>query len=145
MAGWYADAQAADAGVDALDHRDGAQGLGPHGPGRRLFDSSHGGIAVVGREDVGAAEGKELFGATVVDSIRGTSLQQRAFAHAALMWVLICEDQTAPGEEVAASEAGHMSAPDDVPGRACKHTLAREAVTHVAELQATAGFVRPSS
>lgn len=145
MARRYADAQAADAGVDALDHRDGARGLGPHGPGRRLFDSSHGGIAVVGREDVGAAEGKELFGATVEDMIKGTSLQQRAFEHAALMWDLIRQDHTAPGVEVATSEAGHMSAPDDVPGRACKHPFAQEAVTHVAELQATAGFVRPSS
>ena len=44
---------------------------------RKLTDS---------REDVGAEEGKEQYGATVVRRDWETSVQQSAFEHAALIW-----------------------------------------------------------
>lgn len=46
--------------------QDGAHRLGPDGPGRRLPVSGCGGVSRHGREDVGAEESKEQFGATVV-------------------------------------------------------------------------------
>lgn len=42
-------------------------------------------MPTVGRNDVGAEEGQEKFGATVVNGIRETSLHQSAIEHAALI------------------------------------------------------------
>ena len=67
-----ADTQAADAGAGGAGQQDGADRLGADGPRRRLPGSGRGGVSRRGREDVGAEEGKERYGATVVRRDRDT-------------------------------------------------------------------------
>lgn len=62
----HADAQATNAGAGGSREQDGAHRLGLDGPGRRLSVSDRSGVNRQGREDVGAKEGKERFGAIVV-------------------------------------------------------------------------------
>ena len=66
LAGWDADTQADDAGAGGAGQQNGAHRLGPDGPRWRLQGSGRGGVSRQGREDVGAKEGKEQFGAIVV-------------------------------------------------------------------------------
>ena len=50
-------------------------------------------------------------------------MQQSAFEHAALIWTRPANTIRARGTRDAASEAGHMSAPDDAPESASKSLL----------------------
>ena len=61
-------------------------------------------------------------------------MQQSAFEHAALIWTRPANTIRARGMKMAASKAGHMSAPDDAPKAAPKLPLAQGAVTHAAWL-----------
>ncbi|AYF00882.1 hypothetical protein PY32053_01231 [Paracoccus yeei] len=60
-------------------------------------------------------------------------MQQSAIEHAALIWTRPADTIRARGMTMAASEAGHMSAPDTAPTSAPKIPLALGAVTHVAQ------------
>ena len=59
-------------------------------------------------------------------------MQQSALEHAALIWIRPSNTIRARGTQMAASEAGYMSAPDDAPKSALKIPLAQGAVIHVA-------------
>jgi hypothetical protein len=109
--------------------------LGPDGPGaastslrpQRRKPS-------VGREDVGAEEGKEKSGATVV---RRDQRNQGATKCLRARGVDLGPDPRTPygpaACEMAASEAGYMSAPDDA-RNSFRNPFAQGAVIHVAQL-----------
>ena len=70
-------------------------------------------------------------------------MQQSAIEHAALIWTRPSNTIRARGMKMAASKAGHMSAPDDAPKAAPKIPLAQGAVTHVAQIPSGIHLVNP--
>ena len=103
--------------------------MGPDGPRWCLQGSGTDDVSRQKPRDVGAEEGKETFGETVVRQDQENQLCNTCHRARGFDLDLICEHHSGPRHEMAASKAGYMSAPDNAPKRSQIPSCARGGYT----------------